>query len=165
MYPEGSFLAQFQGEPCGIAMSRPGRLKPFIGPLIANSADVARKLLGYLLNYWKGKDCGGVFIDVPENHFETASRWESEMKCATPPANCVLGPEIQPARGLVRMYELISADNFIRLTARKSDDTRPVRSIDTLEHGRAAFEATVTYMKQEIETLRYIYATGGPELS
>jgi len=165
MYPEGVWVAHAKGEPVGMIMTRPGRLKPFIGPLLAASPEAARTLLDQVLKYWKEKGHDEVFIDIPEKHFNSASRWESEIACINPPDEYVLSSGIKPARCFIRMYELISEDNFIRLTARKSDDTRHVRSIETLEHGRAAFAATTTYLKQEVETLQYLYAVGGPELS
>ena len=165
MHPEGVWVAQAKGKPIGMVLTRPGRIKPFIGPLLAASPGAARTLLDHVLKYWKEKGYDEVFMDIPEKHFNSASRWENEMVCIKPPEDCILAQGVEAVRCFIRMYELISEDNFIRLTARKSDDTRHVRSIETLEHGRAAFEATVSYMNQEVETSQYLYAVGGPELS
>ncbi len=165
MHPEGVWVAQAKGKPIGIVMTRPGRLMPFVGPLLAASPGAARTLLDHVLKFWKEKGHDKVFMDIPEKHFNSASLWENEIACITPPEDCVLSSGIKPARCFIRMYELISADNFIRLAARRSDDTRHVRSIETLEQARAAFEDTASYMNQEIETLQYLYAVGGPELS
>ncbi len=165
MHSEGTLMAMSKGKPVGMVMTRPGRLMPFIGPLVATSSGVAKTLLDHVLKYWKERGHDEVFMDIPEKHFKSASRWENETKCIESPTNCILTSEIRPLRSLIRMYEVITDDNFSRLSTRISQGKRPVRSLETLKHGRAGLQATTIYMKQEIETLQYIYAAGGPELS
>jgi len=165
MHPEGVWVALAKGKPIGMVMTRPGRLKPFIGPLVAASPGIARTLLDHVLKYWKEKGYDEAFIDIPEKHFSGASRWESEMKCNTPPTDCILGQGVEAARCFIRMYEVISDENFIRLSARIAQGNKYARSIEALEHGRAGYAETIEYMKNEMKSLEYQYAVGGPELS
>lgn len=165
MHPEGTLMAISNGKPVGLVLTRPGRLKPFIGPLVATSTGAARTLLDHVLKYWKEKGYDEAFIDIPEKHFSGASRWESEMKCNTPPTDCILGQGVEAARCFIRMYEVISDENFIRISARIAQGNKYARSIEALEHGRASYAETVKYMKNEMKSLEYQYAVGGPELS
>lgn len=93
LFPAGLWMVRAGSEIKGLVMTRPGRLKPFVGPLLADSPAAARMLLGQALNFWKDRGYEDVFLDIPENHFQTAS-------------GCVLSDRIETSRCLVRMYEL-----------------------------------------------------------
>jgi GNAT superfamily N-acetyltransferase len=165
IHPEGVWVAQAKGKPIGMVMTRPGRLKPFIGPLLAAFPGAARTLLDHVLKYWKEKGHDEVFMDIPEKHFNSASRWESEMVCITPPEDCVLGQGVEAARCFIRMYEMISEENFSLLATRKADGNKHARDVEALKHARSSYAITVEHMKKELESLEYLFAVGGPELS
>ena len=97
LHPDGLWVARDGAEVRGLVMSRPGRLKPFVGPLLADSENTAKSLLGHALAYWKNLGYSEIFIDIPENHLESAS--------------FVLGGQMLTSRCLIRMYELIAGKN------------------------------------------------------
>jgi GNAT superfamily N-acetyltransferase len=140
LFPGGLWVVKAGGETKGLVMSRPGRLKPFVGPLLADSLNTARALLGKTLSFWKTQGYENVFLDVPENHFQTASTWENEM-CVAHASGCILSERIETSRCLVRMYEL-----------------EPKAALKS-------YTETLDYMESEKSVLPYLYATGGPELS
>ena len=137
LFPEGQWVAKNRTEVKGLVMTRPGRLKPFVGPLLADSVNTAKSLLCQALAFWNDQGYNEVFMDIPEFHFHSASTWKQERNMA-PPSGCTLTDQIDISRCLVRMYELISGSN--------------------------AYTSTLGHMEQERESLRYLYATGGPEL-
>ncbi len=165
MYPEGFFVSKKKGEVTGFVMNRPGRLKPFIGPLVAASLEDAKALLFYSMNYWKAKGWDEGFIDIPELNFEEQSRWNSEDFNLTMPLDCKLYINIQPVRSFVRMYEAPDK-NDISLISENYLKNRHSRSIKTLEHAEASLQTTNSFMSLEKnEMLKYMFAIGGPELS
>jgi len=105
LFPDGLWVVRAGSDTKGLVMTRPGRLRPFIGPLLADSHNTARSLLGKALSYWKEQGYEDVFLDVPENHFQTASTWENEI-CIASASGCILSDRIETSRVLVRMYEL-----------------------------------------------------------
>ena len=162
--PTGVWVAMFKGKSVGLVMTRPGRLNPFIGPLLAITPSIAIGLLGHALKYWKNKGFEEVILDVPERHFDNESRSETIKNDSEFPKGCILSSEIQVTRKLIRMYQIISEDDIGKIS-----DTTPIYETqvrDTvLQHANDSYEETMAYMKSEIETLKYLYATGGPEVS
>lgn len=165
LHPEGTWMAKSGGETVGLVMTRPGRLMPLVGPLMANSQSTARSLLKQALMYWQGQGFEEVFVDTPETHFSTASLWENEGKRLKPPAGHVLDPELKPERAFIRMYQVITDEVFDRLTEQNTSINKNAGNLTALKSGREARQATFDYMEQEVKTLKHLYASGGPELS
>lgn len=160
--PSGGWLARSAGKTVGLVLSRPGRLKPFVGPLLAESIDTGKYLLDHVLSYWQQAGHSEVFMDIPETHFRSASLWEKDT-CRTKPVDYILNDVTSPSRCLIRMYELV-ADPEFELTEKKSTTGSHPRSIETLKQAHDAFQKTLDYMEEEQRLLQYLYATGGPEL-
>ena len=147
MNPKGLWLARSGEGIVGMLMSRPGQKLPFIGPLIAESKDIAKQLLISGLNYWKERGFEEIFMDIPESHLKDRRTF--------------LGQELNPERELTRMYEVLTDDLFQILLKRNGKFYRtPV----ALEKGRSCASTTLSFMKLEKELIPYTFASGGPEV-
>ena len=158
----------------GFVMSRPGRLKPFIGPLIADSKVIAMKLLNQVLMNWKSMGFEHAFIDIPEYHIGQGSLFVDEHDNFYTTKKLQLS--INLLRSFVRMYQLISElkveenlqNSLLRRPlpgeagqARMSKDSKKV-----LKRARDSYEKTLAYMEKERnEIIPSMYAIGGPEMS
>jgi hypothetical protein len=162
--PDHCWSAKFRGEIVGLIISRPGRLKPFIGPLVAKSPDIARDLLYLVLAHWKHQGFEEVFIDIPEVHFKQASVWENEVNLALP-SHCLLIQKLTISRPLVRMYQ-ISPDHGSKVAETdKNDEGIDVPNMLETKPDATVVDQTIQYMVNEKASLKYLFATGGPELS
>lgn len=153
----GSFSLMFRqaGEVLGFVMSRPGRLRPFIGPLIADTPEVARSLLTATLTYWKKAGYNEVFMDIPEQHlvkgslFERASAGETMSRQKIP---------VDPVRSFVRMYQLISAYD--------THDHSDAMEATLKQQAILAHPQSLDFMhKEKHEIVPMMYGTSGPEWS
>jgi len=163
LYPEGVFIAKEKDNIIGFAMSRPGRLKPFIGPVVANNLQIAQALLEYTIEYWSKKGFDNIFIDIPEKHFEIKSELDSDGACISKPENCKLNHSIVPERNFVRMYEAPDIKEAEKLLENNSNNTNRALSI---KHASMNAKKTNEFMIfEKNEMLRWIYSIGGPELS
>ena len=166
LYPEGVFIAKSENKIAGMAMTRPGRLRPFVGPLIADDLQTAKNLLAHSISYWKDHGHEDVFVDIPELYFEKDSIWNNEGECEILPEKCKLHQDVQPMRGFIRMYELIDKDEASDLSQQIRKYNKHVRKQEAFDHAVNSYEQTLEYMKLEEEKmLQYMYAIGGPELS
>jgi len=144
----------------GIGLSRPGRLRPFIGPLLAENSETAENLMANMLKQWKKKGQSEIFIDTPEYHFTkkpediTSEKWDQLPN----PDDFKLPLKITPVRSFMRMYQLI--------------DSGPPGGKDVDESWHKAvsaakkyYQTTKTFLKMEMEQLIPIqYGIGGPEI-
>ena len=156
MYPAGCWAVKANNTITGLVLSRPGRQYPYIGPLLAVHEDAAKTLLSHALKYWHQQGHNVCVLDVPENHFATASRWE-HGQCVSSPSGFNLMGSARPARVLTRMYELPSST-----TATLEED-----SVYQQEYVRQLDESAQVirkYMEAELAGLKFLYASGGPEI-
>lgn len=160
LYPEGCWISLLDNKINGLVMTRPGKLKPLVGPLLADSLTVAKALLHKCMDYWQQKGHEEVFIDIPENHFHSASKWEQD-KLIAPPAKCTLHPEISPDRTLLRMYQLVSDVEYQEIQSKKSPDAEFAK---IMQHAATSYQQTAAFIEKEQATLNYLFATGGPEV-
>ena len=136
----------------GFVMSRPGRLMPFIGPLIANSPEVAKSLLTKVLNHWSNRSFEHVFIDIPEHHLNGSIF--TNLKEKMPMNNQQFS--VNPVRSLVRMYQLVALEEIEKSESARSN---PLMQI-AFEHR----EETAAFMqKEKYEIVPIMYGTSGPE--
>ncbi|MCK5279418.1 MAG: GNAT family N-acetyltransferase, partial [Cyclobacteriaceae bacterium] len=155
------------GTVCGFVMSRPGRLKPFIGPLIADSDEIALSLLSHVLKHWKSMGHAHAFIDVPEYHIGERSIFTNEDDQSNSPKKSQFS--INPLRSFVRMYQLISEseleDNLQKSLPRRQAGMSEETNI-ALNKAIDSYEKTLTYMeKEKRDIIPSMYAIGGPEMS
>ena len=155
------------GTVCGFVMSRPGRIKPFIGPLIADSNNIAISLLNHVLKHWKSMGHAHAFIDVPEYHIGERSIFTNEDDQSNSPKKSQFS--INPLRSFVRMYQLISESELEENLQKSLPRQQAGMSEETniaLNKAIDSYEKTVAYMeKEKQEILPSMYAIGGPEMS
>ena len=169
-----NIMAVSDGIVSGFAMSRPGRVKPFIGPIIADSDGIALSLLNRILAYWKSIGYAHAFIDVPEQHIGQELFFIDENETS----NASKKPQIfiNPIRSFVRMYQLISESELeeilqIYLSHRPPAGEAGQASMNeaskkALEKAKDSYEKTLAYMeKEKREIVPSMYAIGGPEMS
>ena len=166
----GCFIFRKNKQITGFVMSRPGALKPYAGPLIADDENTAKRLLAKVLEYWNHRDTEQILIDVPAGRLNIK-----------PSGNSKVGPEFKlpfPIRegflrgSLVlrtfdRMYQLISSENHSVVFDFLTDNISRKDEIDSLiRESEKNFTRTKAYLeKEKNEMSRYQYAIGGPEFS
>lgn len=144
----------------GFVMSRPGRLKPFIGPLIADSDKVALSLLSHVLKHWKTMGFVIAFIDIPECHIGQGSIFIHEDHTSNSSKKTQFS--IKPLRSFIRMYQLISeseGEENLQKAVNKESEIALNKAVE-------GYGKTMTFMeKEKREILPSMYAIGGPEMS
>lgn len=153
-----NLLAISDGIVAGFIMSRPGRLKPLIGPLIADSNEVAFELLNTVLKHWNLLGYSHVFIDVPEYHIGEGSIFTNDEKVSFKAENLKI--TIRQLRSFVRMYQLISEEEGHKYLMNSESEAL------ALQKAKDGFEKTLAYMeKEKRDIIPNMYAIGGPEMS
>ena len=168
LHPKGSFVYIADGKALGFVMSRPGRLLPLVGPLVADSLEVARAMLAHVLRYWKGRGFSEVFLDTPERHFQTY-RSHRQSRQESFPWHHRLARSLNPVREFARMYQLISDQDRESLPEK---NTKPgmgreayTRWNQAMTQASASYQESLAYSEMEREQiLPYLYASGGPEI-
>lgn len=141
------------GKVQGFAMSRPGRLKPFIGPLFADNPETAKMLLMYLLRHWSKTGYEEVLMDIPDLHFSVGAIFEKSQKSASAGLQQI---PVQPVRSFMRMYQLISANDKNSI-----DIDQEVR-----QHAIQSYMLTLDFMNKERSKIAPVmFGTAGPEWS
>ena len=162
-----NIMAVSDGVVSGFAMSRPGRIKPFIGPIIADSEEIASSLLNRVLRHWKSMGYVHTFIDVPEQHIGQGSFFidENEISDASKKPQIF----INPIRSFVRMYQLISEselEEILQISPPHQQAGMSEASKKALDKAKDSYEKTLAYMeKEKQEILPSMYAIAGPEMS
>lgn len=148
-----NIMAISEGQPVGFVMSRPGRLKPYIGPLIADSSQIAAVLLRAALHHWRAQGYEQAFVDVPAYHLSQASIYK-ELP-------------IVRSRELTRMYQLISKKEKAAFLFKLAQGD-PIKKKDwsgILNKVVDSHKATLSYIETERRNVvSYKYAIAGPEL-
>ena len=162
-----NIMAVSDGVVSGFAMSRPGRIKPFIGPIIADSEEIAASLLNRVLRHWKSMGNAHAFIDVPEQHIGRGPFFIDENEISN--ASKKFQIFITPIRSFVRMYQLISEselEEFLQISQPHPHVGMNEASKKALEKAKDSYEKTLNYMEKEKRViLPSMYAIGGPEMS
>jgi GNAT superfamily N-acetyltransferase len=141
------------GKVLGFAMSRPGRLKPFIGPLIADTPEIANDLLLEALTYWRKSGYEEVLMDIPDLHFGTGALFVSMKVISNAGLQQI---PVHPVRSFMRMYQLISV--------RESDAFQLDHS--SRQHAVKSYQLTLDFMnKEKHKIVPIMFGTAGPEWS
>ena len=162
MKPSACWVLFSGGKITALAMSRDGRDKPFIGPLLGISPEAVGNLLKHALNYWYQLGYQDCYLDIPENQFLVAPIWENET-CVSKPSDFKLGHAAAPVRVLTRMYELASDESVQKLFSLATRN-EPGKRIEYQRRAKGAAKSTREHIETELAGLRYLYSTAGPEL-
>jgi GNAT superfamily N-acetyltransferase len=157
IYPRGCFAAVKAGVVCGYIMSRPGRLLPYIGPLVADDAAVAAELINRVTAHWSACGFDRMFIDTPALHFSDSQHASPEIP-EKPDINSTgkhnIIPDLLPVRALIRMYLAAPPE---------TDDKNAMQSKNT-GTGIDLLTAREYMEKEKRAFLPHAYAIAGPEL-
>ena len=149
-----NLLIKSDNKVMGIGLSRPGRLLPFFGPVIAETSDVALQLIQNLLQYWNTSGSDKVFMDMPEHHLRNSIFTDSKHLSQNVESKIT----VNPARSFVRMYQLIVEDEF-----EKNQNWIDNHAIQKALEGAVETEAFMIKERNEIVPL--MFGTAGPEWS
>ena len=166
----GCFVFRKNKQITGFVMSRPGALKPYAGPLVADDEKTAKRLLAKVLEYWNQRDIEQILMDVPAIWLNIKpsgnSKVDPEFELPFPIKEGFLRGS-QVLRTFDRMYQLISSENLSVVFDFLSDSITQKDEINRLlSESEKNYTKTKNYLeKEKNEMLRYQYAIGGPEFS
>jgi len=157
----------------GYCFTRPGRIRPFVGPFMADDENVARELIIaaslFLLRDPANKTA---FIDTPESKFADKGVYmERVFDQEKKPSNHRLIKTAKPVRDFTRMYQLVhytEADKIVedfRKIERLVKPAARVKSFrDTINKSVLNYTETAAFMAYEREHLQLkFWGITGPE--
>ena len=171
-YPAGCFIAEYNNKIAGYSMSRPGRVIPIVGPLIADSPEIAHKLLAASAQHWEKQGYSRLSLVTPQCHFRNGitgmSLSEIDRNKFQPQSHSI-ADSIQPVRPLARMYISITKNDIPDLIEQRIAKGAGRNDISNLkkmyEKAVDNFGATEKHRENEIsQILPRLYAVSGPEL-
>ncbi len=157
----------------GYCFSRPGRLRPFVGPFTADTAEIAAHLLAAVSQKLLEKPGQTTaFLDTPENQFADHGVYaERVFDQAKKPSGHRLSTTMTPVRDFTRMYQLVHYTEVDALVKKFMESEKlgktALRVIDFTETMRRAtlnYTETIAFMTLERESLQQKYwGITGPE--
>ncbi|MFH1070672.1 MAG: GNAT family N-acetyltransferase [Candidatus Glassbacteria bacterium] len=116
---EESYLARDgNGEITGYLFARPGRIRYFVGPFLADSRDVAANLLACACRSLDKKGEAEAFIDTPEIRFSNPGAYDKSLfDQKDKPSGHALIKNLTPVRDFTRMYQVADerkAESLVR---------------------------------------------------
>ncbi len=157
----------------GYGFTRPGRLRPFVGPLTADTDAVARDLLtacAQTLRTETGAETA--FLDTPECQFADPGEYvERVFDQARKPSGHRLSASLKPVRDFTRMYQLVHPRDaegllrrFMQVEGLRSDSPRVSEFAATLHRAVFNYTETLGFMTLERDRLQQrFWGTTGPE--
>lgn len=160
----------------GYCFTRPGRIRPFVGPFIADddsSSTVARELIVAASRFLL-RDPGNktAFIDTPESKFADKGVYmERVFDQEKKPAGHRLIKTIKPVRDFTRMYQLVhyteadkKAEEFMKAEKLEKTSARAKSFRDTINKSVLNYTETAAFMAYERECLQTkFWGITGPE--
>ncbi len=157
----------------GYCLTRPGRLRPFVGPLLAETEGVARDLLAAAAQALR-RETGAetAFLDTPEIHFANPGVYVERVFDQTrKPSGHRLSRTLTPVRDFTRMYQCVRERDaetllhrFLQAEDLRRSDPRAAAFAATLQRAVANYTETLAFLTLERESLqRKIWGVSGPE--
>ncbi len=170
---EEAYLARNgNGEIEGYVLARPGRLRYFIGPFVADDETVARSLLTCVCRSLAARDVKEAFIDTPEGKFADPGTHDKSMFDQTDkPSGHKLIDNLTPVRDFTRMYQAVDerkaealVDEFIAKEKLDPANSRVERFTSAMHGSVTNYTETMGFMEYEERSLRqYHWGITGPE--
>ncbi len=158
---------------CGYCLARPGRLRPFVGPFIADTEDIARNLMRAIARHlWSATPNGSAFIDTPECKFNNPGVYiERAFDQVKKPSDHRLSKTLQAVRDFTRMYQLVRDTDVARLVEQFRDSEGLSRHSPRVREFQATMAKSVEnytitrgFMELERSQLQHKYwGITGPE--
>jgi len=157
----------------GYCYSRPGRLRPFVGPFIADTDEIARQLLTAVSQkLLENKKNTTAFLDTPESKFADKGVYvERVFEQEKKPSGHRLSATLKPVRDFMRMYQLVSdteadklVNRFMQAEGLPKDSPRVTDFARTINQAVNNYTETLAFMTLEREHLQQKYwGITGPE--
>jgi len=157
----------------GYCFTRPGRLRPFVGPFIADSDAAARELVIAASQFlMKEKNNKTAFIDTPESKFADKGVYvERVFDQEKKPCEHRLIKTAKPVRDFTRMYQLVhytEADRIIKYFEKTEGLIKPSARVnsfrETMYKSVMNYTETAAFMEYEREHLQEkFWGITGPE--
>ena len=161
------------GNLAGYCLTRPGRLRPFVGPFTADGEPLARGLLAAAAQALRAETgAETAFLDTPERHFADPGRYEPRVfDQPAKPSGHRLSASLKPVRDFTRMYQLVHDRDVAPLVARfcqaerlAPDALRVADFAATLQRAVANYTQTRAFLDLERDALQAAYwGITGPE--
>ena len=161
-----------QGNIAGYAFGRTGRIRGFVGPVMADSQDAAAGLIAATAATLHKQDVLEAFIDTPEIWFSNKGQYDPSVfdQANKPSGHCII-KSAKPVRDFLRMYQAVDycgAHKLISDFANKyklsPSDAKLVRFAETMEKAVANYTETAGFMEFEERVLQQkLWGTTGPE--
>jgi GNAT superfamily N-acetyltransferase len=160
------------GDIAGYILARPGRLRHFVGPFLADSQEVAADLLACVCKSLDSQGVKEAFIDTPESRFADPGVYDkSVFDQERKPSGHRLIKEITPVRDFVRMYQAVDErkaeeliENFVKAEKLERSNERVRDFEQTMRAGVANYTETMGFMEYEEKVLQDCYwGITGPE--
>lgn len=147
-----AFTARENGRITGYVFARPGRMAPFVGPLIADDTDTAQRLARACAAKLNSLGHAQAFMDTPEAQFEEAAPAAGDER----PKRHRLLPGLVPLRSFVRMYHLVDtnaartlSDAYCEKESLKASSPQARRMKSLLDRGVMNHALTRAFMEYE----------------
>ena len=157
----------------GYCFTRPGRIRPFVGPFIADDDSVARELIVAASRFLlRNPDSKTAFIDTPENKFADKGVYvEHVFDQEKKPSGHRLIKTINPVRDFTRMYQLVHyteadkiVENFKKAEGLIKPSARAESFRETINKSVMNYTETAAFMAYERESLQNkFWGITGPE--
>lgn len=157
----------------GYCFTRPGRIRPFVGPFIADDESVAGDLIAAASQFLlRDKANNTAFIDTPESKFVDPGVYvERVFDQEKKPSNHRLIRTAKPVRDFTRMYQLVHysqadqlVDRFMQAEGLGRSSPRVESFRDTIHKSVMNYSETASFMAYEREHLqKKFWGITGPE--
>ncbi len=156
----------------GYLLARPGRIRHFIGPFLADSKEVAANLLACVCKSLDSRGVAEAFIDTPESKFDDPGVYDrSVFDQEKKPGGHQLIRKITPVRDFTRMYQVVDErkaeeliENFIRVEKLERSNERVQAFAGTMRAAVANCTETRSFLDYEARVLqKYYWGITGPE--
>lgn len=157
----------------GFCLTRPGRIRPFVGPFLADTDEIAADLLVAASQHLlKPGTAVNAFIDTPEIHFADRGVYvERAFDQEKKPTGHKLIKSIVCVRDFTRMYQLVShtgidklVGEFMRTEGLDKNAPRVETFRATMAKSTMNYSRTLAFMTYERDVLqKKIWGITGPE--
>ncbi|MBI2438845.1 MAG: GNAT family N-acetyltransferase [Lentisphaerae bacterium] len=172
--PAGCFIYRNDaGVIQGHCFSRPGRIRAFVGPFIADTEEIARHLLTAASQKLLEDPANQTaFLDTPESKFADQGVYvERVFDQEKKPSGHRLSATLKPVRDFTRMYQLVHytevdalVNRFMQAEGLRKDSTRVADFSATMSLAVANYTETLAFMTLERQSLQQkFWGITGPE--
>jgi len=160
------------GEIRGYAFARPGRIRYFVGPFLADDEKIAAGLLACVCRSLDSRGIKEAFIDTPEIRFSNVPEYDKSLfdQKVKPSAHALIR-DITPVREFTRMYQVVDerragelVEGFVKAEKLESSSQRVLRFAETMNACVANCTETAAFLEYEKRVLqKYYWGITGPE--